>query len=173
MQSISLILWKGYVQLRTIIWLMTTCLVVLSTVLMGGCAVTPAESQNSNAYSAVPAGAKADSVELIYFHTKVACHCMAAVEDSIKYAVDTYFTNETMTGKVKLTMVVSDDPANAEIVRTYDAMPFVLFIKETRGNKVRTYPVSDIWNMTGDDNRDRLSNFIKVTVTDILNGKTS
>jgi hypothetical protein len=159
--------------MSTIVWLMTTCLVVLSTVLTGGCAAPPLESQNPNEYRAVTAEAKPDSVELVYFHTKLACHCMSTVQDNIQYAIDTYFTNETATGTVKLTMIVSDDPANAEIVKRYDAMPFVLFIKETRGKKARTYPVSDIWNMTGDDNRDKLINFIRVTVTDILDGKNT
>jgi hypothetical protein len=98
---------------------------------------------------------------------------MSTVQDNIQYAIDTYFTNETATGTVKLTMIVSDDPANAEIVKRYDAMPFVLFIKETRGKKARTYPVRDIWNMTGDDIRGKLINFIRVTVTDILDGKNT
>lgn len=159
--------------MRTIILMMTTSLVILSTVLAGGCAGAPPESQTPKTESALTVGAKPDRVELIYFHTKVACHCMATVEDNIKYAVDTYFVNETATGKVKLTMVVSDDPANVEIVKSYDAMTFVLFIKETRGNKTRIYPVSDIWNMTGDDNRNKLINFIRVTVTDILEGKNT
>ncbi len=159
--------------MKTIILMMTTCLLVLSTMLLGGCAGTQPDLQTSKADNAVTDTAKPDSVELIYFHTKVACHCMSTVQDNIKYAVDTYFANETATGKVKLTMIVSDDPANEELVKRYDALPFVLFIKETRGNKARTYPVSDIWNMTGDDNRDKLINFIKVTVTDILDGKTS
>ena len=159
--------------MKTIIWLMTTCLVVLSTVLTGGCAGAPPESQNAKVDSNVPAGTKPDSVELVYFHTKVACHCMSSVQDSIQYAVDTYFANEEASGKVKLTMIVSDDPANANMVKRYDAMPFVLFITETYGKKARTYPVGDIWNMTGDDNRDSLINFIRTTVTEILDGKNS
>jgi len=159
--------------MKTVSLMVTTSLVVLSTVLAGACAGAPPESQNASADNALTVGTKADSVELIYFHTKVACHCMATVQDNIKYAVDTYFGNETSNGKVKLTMVVSNDRANVEIVKSYDAMPFVLFIKETRGNKTRIYPVSDIWNMTGDDNRDKLINFIRVTVTDILEGKNT
>ena len=159
--------------MKTIILMMTMCLVVLSTMLLGGCAGAQPDLQTLKADNSVTGTAKLDSVELIYFHTKVACHCMSTVQDNIKYAVDTYFANETATGKVKLTMIVSDDPANEELVKRYDALPFVLFIKETRGNKARIYPVSDIWNMTGDDNRDKLVNFIKVTITDILDGKTS
>ncbi|MCX6004584.1 MAG: nitrophenyl compound nitroreductase subunit ArsF family protein [Chloroflexi bacterium] len=116
---------------------------------------------------------KPDKVELIYFHTKNPCHCMAVVQDNIQYAVDTYFKNEVANGRVKLTMVVSDDPANAALVQKYNAMLFTLFIKETRDNTERIYPVSDIWNMTGDDNRDKLVNFIKLKVNSILEGKSS
>jgi len=159
--------------MKAIIWLVTTCIVVLLTVVTGGCAGVPTEAQKAKTDSAAPVGSKPDSVELVYFHTKVACHCMSTVEDSIKYTVDTYFANEIAAGRVKLTMIVSDDPANAAMVERYDALPFVLFITETRGNKAMTYPVSDIWNMTGDDNRDKLVNFIKITVTDILDGKNS
>jgi len=117
--------------------------------------------------------AKPDKVELIYFHTKNPCHCMAIVGDNIKYAVDTYFKDEQASGKVKLTMIVSDNPANAELVKKYDAMLFTLFVKEIRGNTEKIYPVSDIWNMTGDDNKDALVKFIKTALTNILEGKSS
>lgn len=120
-----------------------------------------------------PTSIQPDKVELIYFHTKVACHCMAAVRENIKYAVDTYFKSEISNGKVKLTTIVSDDPANAELVKKYDAMLFTLFIREIRGDSERIYPVNDIWEMTGDENRDKLITFIKTTINDILEGKSS
>jgi hypothetical protein len=112
-----------------------------------------------------------DSVELIYFHTKNPCHCMAVVGDNIKYAVDTYFKDEVAGGKVTLTMIVADDPANAEIMKKYDAMVFSLFIRELRGDSERIYPVGEIWEMTGDSNRDRLVDFIRVTLGNVLEGK--
>ncbi|MDD5311957.1 MAG: hypothetical protein PHO26_02840 [Dehalococcoidia bacterium] len=115
---------------------------------------------------------KPDKVELIYFHTKNPCHCMAVVGDNIRYAVENNFRDELASGKVKLTVIISDDPANASVVEKYNAMLFTLFIKEIRGNTERIYPVSDIWNMTGDDNRDKLINFIKLKLTDILEGKS-
>ena len=120
-----------------------------------------------------PAQSQPDSVELIYFHAKNPPHSMAVVGDNIKYAVDTYFGDEVSSGKVKLTQVVSDDPANAGIVKQYNAMSFALFIKETRGGVDKIYPVNGIWAMTGDDNRDNLINFIRITITEILEGKSS
>jgi hypothetical protein len=114
---------------------------------------------------------KPDRVELIYFHTKNPCHCMAVVGDNIKYAVDTYFKDEVAGGKVTLTMIVSDDPANAGMLKKYDAMVFSLFIREVRGDSERVYPVSEIWEMTGDANKDRLVDFIRVTLGNALEGK--
>ena len=114
---------------------------------------------------------KPDRVELIYFHTKNPCHCMAVVGDNIKYAVDTYFKDEVAGGKVTLTMIVSDDPANAGMLKKYDAMVFSLFIREVRGDSERVYPVSEIWEMTGDANKDRLVYFIRVTLGNVLEGK--
>ena len=112
-----------------------------------------------------------DRVELIYFHTRNPCHCMTVVGDSIKYAVDTYFKDEVASGLVTLTMIVSDDSANAELVKEYDAMVFSLFIKEVRGDNQRLYPVGAIWEMTGDANKDRLVDFIRVTLSNVLEGK--
>jgi hypothetical protein len=112
-----------------------------------------------------------DRVELIYFHTGNPCHCMAVVGDNIKYAVDTYFKDEVASGQVVLTMVVADDPANAGMMKKYDAMVFSLFIREVRGDNERVYPVGEIWEMTGDSNKDRLVEFIRVKLGNVLEGK--
>lgn len=114
---------------------------------------------------------KPDRVELIYFHTKNPCHCMAVVGDNIKYAVDTYFKDEVAGGQVALTMVVSDDLGNLDLVKKYDAMVFSLFIREVRDDSERVYPVSAIWEMTGDANKDRLVDFIRLTLGNALEGK--
>jgi len=115
---------------------------------------------------------KPDRVELIYFHTKLPCHCMAAVGDNIQYAVDTYFSDAMADGSLKLTTIISDDPGNAELVKQYDAMPFTLFIREVRGSEERLYPVNAIWEMTGDNNRDRLVEFVRSTLNNVMEGKS-
>jgi len=114
---------------------------------------------------------KPERVELIYFHTKNPCHCMAVVGDNIKYAVDTYFKDEVAGGRVALIMIVSDDPANLDLMKKYDAMVFSLFIREVRGDSERIYPVGEIWEMTGDSNRDRLVDFIRVKLSNVLDGR--
>lgn len=127
--------------------------------------------ENSTSVSIPVRPAAPDKVELIYFHKQSPCHCMAVVGDNIQYAVDTYFKEETVSGRLKLTMIVSDDPANSELVKKYDAMLFTLLIREVRGGEERIYPVAEIWEMTGDDNRDKLVEFIRTTVRNTLEGK--
>ena len=162
----------------------------ISVVLLAGCAGTAGVPANQGAIiytqpgsifvdnatsltlTVSPLPAKPDKVELLYFHTANPCHCMAVVGDNIKYAIDTYFASEVSGGRVKLTMIVSDDPANADLMKKYDAMLFTLFIKETRGSDEKIYPVSDIWNMTGDENREKLVNFIRYKVNAVLEGKS-
>jgi hypothetical protein len=161
------------IKMRSIILTVTTGILLFTGLLVAGCGSPPVASEKIGDDNVTVPASKADSVELVYFHTKDACHCMSVVKDNIKYAVDTYFKDEVASGKVKLTMIVSDDPANSKIVEKYDAMLFVLFIKEIRGSNERIYPVSAIWNMTGDENRDNLINFVRITVTDILEGKDS
>jgi len=118
-----------------------------------------------------PLAVEPDSVEVIYFHRRDQSADMAAVSDSIKYAVTTYFKDELSTGKVKLTIIVSDDPANADIVRKYNVTSFALVIRETRQGAEESYPVSDIWQMTGEENRAKLVNFIRVLLEDALAGR--
>lgn len=128
--------------------------------------------ENATTFSLPLRAAAPDRVELIYFHKQLPCNCMAVVGDNIKYAVDTYFGEEVASGRLKLTMVVSDDPASAGLLKAYNAMSFALFIKATYGGTEKVYPVAAIWEMTGDENRDRLVEFMKATVKDVLEGKT-
>jgi hypothetical protein len=131
------------------------------------------DNSTSVSLSLTPLPAKPDKVELVYFHTKAPCHCMALVGDSIQYVVDTYFKDEQANGKLKLTMIVSDDPANFELVKKYDTLVFALWVTERRGSIEKTYTVDDIWLMTGDENKDKLVNFLRTKLTDILEGKST
>jgi hypothetical protein len=112
-------------------------------------------------------------VELVYFHTKESCHCMTVVKDNLKYALEKNFSKEIADGRVKLITIVSDDPANAELLKAYDAMLFSLYIKEIRPENERISLISEIWNMTGDDNREKLANFIRIKVSSALEAVSS
>ncbi|MGA2159199.1 MAG: hypothetical protein ABSG90_08260 [Dehalococcoidia bacterium] len=131
------------------------------------------ENSTSASLIAIPIPVKPDKVELVYFHTKAPCHCMALVGDSIQYVVDTYFKDEQADGTLKLTTIVSDDPANIDLVKKYDTLVFALWVTERRGSMEKTYTVDDIWLMTGDENKDKLVNFLRTKLTDILEGKST
>jgi hypothetical protein len=131
------------------------------------------ENSTSASLSVTALPVKPDKVELVYFHTKVPCHCMALVGDSIQYVVDTYFKDQQADGRLKLTTIVSDDPANVDLVKKYDTLVFALWVTERRGSIEKTYTVDDIWLMTGDNNKDKLVNFLRTKLTDILEGKSS
>ena len=131
------------------------------------------DNSTSISLSVVALPAKPDKVELTYFHRQAPCHCMAVVGDSIQQVVDTYFQDEQASGRLKLTQIVSDDPANVEMVKRYDTLAFALFVTETRGGIQKTYTLDDIWLMTGDENHDKLVNYLRTELTEILQGKDS
>ncbi len=172
-------------------WIFTVLAPLAAILPLVGCSAPPASSparsdipvtdtstllvdnSTSVSLSVTPLPVKPDSVELVYFHTKAPCHCMALVGDTIQYVADTYFKDEQADGKLKLTNIVSDDPANAEMVKKYDTLVFALWVTERRGSIEKTYTVDDIWLMTGDNNKDKLVNFLRTKFTDILEGKSS
>lgn len=98
---------------------------------------------------------------------------MTVVKDNLKYALEKNFSKEIADGRVKLITIVSDDPANAELLKAYDAMLFSLYIKEIRPENERISLISEIWNMTGDDNREKLANFIRIKVSSALEAVSS
>jgi hypothetical protein len=93
---------------------------------------------------------------------------MKAVGDYLQQIVIMDFSEEVDKGKLTLKMVASDDPKNTELVRQYKSPPFCLFLTEVRGETKRTYPVDQIWGLTGD--KEKLAEFIKATIQKALDG---
>ncbi len=154
-------------------------LVILAIGLLSACSnptppVTPpsAKPSESPAVSPIPdeSSNAPDRVDVVYFQRKNPCHCMAVVGDYIQTTVFLYFPEETTSGKLTLNMIVSDDKANADMVRKYKAGLFQLFITEVRGKSEKTYPVDEIWELTGDS--DKLKEFVKTAIEKSLKGET-
>ena len=120
-----------------------------------------------------PLPVKPDRVELVYLYPRDLCPCMAAVKDNLAYSVETNFAREIAAGRLKLITAVSDDPANTELIKQYDATLFGLFIKEIRGSEEKVYQLSDFLNMTGADNREKLINYIRNKISRVLEGQDS
>jgi hypothetical protein len=111
-----------------------------------------------------------DRVDVVYFHRKNPCHCMAVVGDYIHGTVFLNFGSELASGKLTFRTIVSDDKANADMVKKYKANLFQLFITEVRSDTEKTYPVDEIWGLTGDP--DKLKEFVKTTIEKSLKGET-
>jgi len=109
-----------------------------------------------------------DRLELVYFHRSNPCACMKAVGDYLQQVVIMDFSDEVDDGKLALKMVASDDPKNIDLVKQYNSPPFCLFVTEVRGETMITYPVDQIWGLTGD--KEKLAEFIKATIQKALDG---
>lgn len=92
-----------------------------------------------------------DGVDVVYFETERPCECMAEVGDAVEYAVQTHFQDELQSGALRFFMVVSDDPANEELVNTFNSQTFDLFVVQYEGGESATTAVYEIWNLMGDD----------------------
>ena len=125
---------------------------------------SPGVSQVTNEPSNTP-----DRVDVVYFHQMNPCHCMAVVGDYINQTVLSNFVDELASGKLTFKMIVSDDKANADMVKKYNTNLFQLFITEVRGKTEKTYSVDEIWGLTGDP--DKLKEFVKTTIEKSLKGE--
>ena len=92
-----------------------------------------------------------DGVDVVYFETERPCECMAEVGDAVEYAVQTHFQDELQSGVLRFFMVVSDDPANEELVNTFNSQAFDLFVVQYEDGRSAATPVHDIWGLMDDN----------------------
>ncbi len=88
-----------------------------------------------------------DGVDVVYFETSSVCACTAKVGDSIEDALLTNFQDELQTGELRYFLIISNDPANAELMDLFDSQPLQLHIVEMRNGQMTTEPVNDIWTI--------------------------
>jgi len=110
-----------------------------------------------------------DGVDVVYFETSAPCSCMAKVGDAIEYAVLTHFQDELQSGELRYFLMVSNAPANIDLVKTFNSQPFDLFIVESIDGQETMEPVYDIWNLTGDDAA--MVDFVHTLVLSSLEGQ--
>lgn len=139
-------------------------LVLLLAALFPACAA-PAPAQTVDEKPSTPP----DRLEIVYFHRANPCHCMAVVEGYIRQVIYLDFASEEANGKIVYKSVISDDPANKELVAKYRAYLFQLFFTEYRGKQERIYPVDQIWALR--DDPERLRSFLRELITKSLNGE--
>lgn len=76
---------------------------------------------------------------------------MAEVKGIIDSALRTNFAEEMERKAVRFFSVVSDDPANQDLVRMYGSQQFDLFLVTYEGGKARATQVYEIWSLLGDN----------------------
>jgi len=90
-------------------------------------------------------------VDMVYFHTGNPCGCMAEVEGVIDSSLRTYFPEEMEAKTIRFFSVVSDDPANQDLVRMYGSQQFDLFLVTYEGGRAEATQVYEIWSLLGDN----------------------
>ncbi len=139
-------------------------LALLVVSLTSGCA-SPAPAQT---IEDKPEGAP-DRLEIVYFHRANPCHCLAVVEEYIRAVVYLDFNRELDEGKLVYKSIVSDDPANRNMLAKYRAYLFQLFFTEYRGKQERTYPVDGIWALR--DSPEKLKSYLRDMIRKSLDGE--
>jgi hypothetical protein len=109
-----------------------------------------------------------DRVEVVLFHQRILCSCMAVQANNIENAVKSNFANQLGNGKLAIVDVVIDDGANKALVRKYDATSFDLYIRTVKGDNENIYPINYVIGWT--DQPDKLNEFFKKTLGSVLGG---
>lgn len=107
-----------------------------------------------------------DGIDVIYFETSNPCSCMAAVGDAVEQAVLTHFQRELQSGELRFYFLVSNAPANMDVVKEFDSQSFDLFIVEYQDGQGAVEPLYDLWSLTGDD--EAIIDFVRTSVADSL-----
>ncbi len=84
----------------------------------------------------------------------------------IKNAVRTHFADELKDGSLRFFVIASDDPANREILESFNHPLYDLFIVEFEDGRGTATPVREMWSMMGDDEAVEL--YVKARVLDAM-----
>lgn len=107
-----------------------------------------------------------NGVDVIYFETSNPCSCMAAVGDAIDRAILTYFQDELRSGELRYFLLVSNAPANMDLIKTFNSQPFDLFVAEYQDGQETVEPIYDIWRLTGD--KEAIVDFVRTRILSSL-----
>ena len=95
--------------------------------------------------------AKADRVEVVYFHRPSRCSGCIYAETGTRYTLETYFAEELASGEITFKAVNLGDSTDTAIVEQYGAYTSSLFINNIRGGVEHIEEVKEIWFLLGND----------------------
>lgn len=85
-------------------------------------------------------------LEVVYFHNPQRCVTCLCFEERITHVVNTYFSNEINSGKLKYLIINVGNKDNAQIIDKYGAYGSQLFINKVIGNKDNMTDIVEIWD---------------------------
>jgi len=74
-----------------------------------------------------------DEIQVVYFHMQDRCATCMAIEDGAKKALDTYFSDDYKSGKIKMLSINIEDNEQSELVKKWKISGSSLFI--AKGDK--------------------------------------
>ncbi len=107
-----------------------------------------------------------NGVDVVYFEPTNICACTAKVGDTIEKAVLTYFQDELQSGELRYFLVVSNDPENNDLMKTFDSQPLELRIVEYKDGHTTSEAVNEIWTLKNSPST--LEKFVHTLVQDDL-----
>lgn len=112
-------------------------------------APTPAASPTA-APDAPPAASRA--VAVYYFHTTARCATCRKIEALSEEAIRTGFAKELKEGKVRWSVVNTDEPDNRHFLQDYQLYTKSLVVVETAGGRqLRWKNLAKVWQLVRDD----------------------
>ena len=127
---------------------------VLSASILSGCATQSQPATPPSTYAtptAQPNASGANRLEVVYFHRTNRCYSCRYAEDTTRYTITTYFSDELASGELVFTALDLQDRANSAMVEKYGAYSSSLFINEVKNGGEQIENVTDIWYHVGDD----------------------
>ena len=129
---------------------------ILLVTLVGACsstsqAETPPASKPSTTTTAtdtppsVSVSGGSGTVKVVYFHMHVRCAACVYVETRVRYNIDTYFKNETASGKLTFEVFDLGDKQNAAIANKYKAVGSQLFINTMKDGVDHIKHIEAVW----------------------------
>ncbi|MDD5730003.1 MAG: nitrophenyl compound nitroreductase subunit ArsF family protein [Candidatus Omnitrophica bacterium] len=108
-----------------------------------------------------------DHITVYYFHSSMRCPTCYKLEQYSKEAVETYFKNEIVSGKVEFRAVNIEDKANEHFVKDYQLYTKSLVLSLVKdGKEIKAKNLEKIWEYAMD--KQRFFSYVKAEIADFL-----
>lgn len=101
---------------------------------------------------ALPPGI-ADHVQVAYFHRSQRCASCVEAERLTRKTLNAYFADQIRNGEMSLVVADVQNPANADLARSYGASGSELYLGIVKKGTLYVYPVGEIWLAVGNEAR--------------------